>query len=240
MMSEPMKRSKYILTTFGALTWLAAVSASAAVESFSASYATAANPVDIGSADISPVQLQKFDTMLGTLNDVIITLSSADSLQTLVVNYGSSTAFQNAQTAATITVTGQDGTQSFASLSTTPYSGTIAPGSFASPQFNNSGPVAQQSNSGSSHVAPADFSSYETAGTGYFDYTLSAAVWATSSGQSAPYMFFGYKATSYGSVSVQYDYTPAVVAVPEAGTMLAGCFALGIGFVSVLRSRGVR
>jgi hypothetical protein len=125
-------------------------------------------------------------------------------------------------------------------LSTTPYSGTVAAGSFSNPQLNSSGPVTQQSSSGSSHVAPAGFAAYETTGTGFFDYILSAAVTATSSGTSGPFMFFGYKATSFGSVEVDYDYTPAVVSVPEAGTALAGCFTMGIAFFSVVRSRSAR
>lgn len=189
---------------------------------------------DLGAADMPGLIFNKFNPSLGTLDDIVITLKANNSLESLILNLGSSTQFQKAKVNSTISVSGEFGVQTRERLNTVPFTSSIALGSFFRPVLVT-GPSVQASSTGVSYVNPDDFSDFE--GRGTLDYLLNATVSATASGSGGPWMFFGYKATSYGSVQIDYNYTPKIVSVPEAGTIMAGFFALGMGFLSVRRSR---
>jgi hypothetical protein len=215
-----------------------ALPASAALETQILDYGSAADPLTIGSADF-PAQLsfQKFDTSLGSLSDIVITITSQDILQSAVVNLGAATSFQNAQSSATITVTGSDGTQTSDALATVPFSSPIGAGSF-SDATQVLGPAVQGSDSASSMVSAADFSAYEWDGTGSESlvYGLTASSPGISSGFGNPLTYFGLAAYSYGQAEIDYYYNS--VSAPEPGTLAAGISALGFCAMAMARAHG--
>ena len=177
-----------------------------------------------------PWALPEFNTALGHLTDIQITLTTDGLLQADVINFGPAADFINAQAKETVTMAAPGGAHSTVSLATTPFSGSIAAG--ASVQ----GPVVLLAGTDASHVAPADFSAYEYSGGGgsTLDVNLSGAPFYDGAGPIG--LFFGGDASAYGSVEIQYDYT----AVPETGALWAelGILACGFaGFSRLSRSR---
>lgn len=217
------------------LTFGLAFCSSAAVETQFSDYGSAASPLLVGESDF-PVQLafQKFDTLLGTLTDVVISLTSMDYMQSEVLNFGPAATFQDARISAMVAVTGADGIQTSDMLATTPFSGSLAAG-----PSQVLGPAVGGTVSDSSHVAPANFGTYEAGGGGAFNYSLNAISFGTVSGTGGPELFFGYQAGSYGLVEIDYYYTPTgeIVTVPEPGTGVAGWMAIAAGVCAAGRRR---
>ena len=228
-----MKHMTISSVALGAMLLGGAASANAAVEIQTQGY----GPTDVGSADMSSLDFNKFDTSLGTLTDIVITLTSNNSLSSSIVNLGAAASFQSAQVTSTIVIAGQDGAVTTDPLNTLPYDGSIGAGTFSAPTLST-GTSVHDTASDVAHVNSANFGGYEAAGGGVLSYLLDASISAVSSGASkSSLVFFGYQATSVGTVEIDYDYTPNLSAVPEAGTMMAGLFALGFGFFSVCRQR---
>ena len=197
-------------------------------------FGSANNPVDIGAADMPTLQFSKFDSTLGTLDDVLITLTANNSLESLAVNLGKATTYQGLSAAATVSISGPDGVKESTALTVGPTSGSIVAGSYSAPVTIT---PAFATKSTTTQFSPTDLSTYEASGGGTLNFLLNAALSDVSNpGSGVPLLIYGYDAFSYGSVSIQYDYTP-LVAVPESGTMMAGLFALGIGFIAACRSR---
>lgn len=208
--------------------------ASAGVQTFTAAFGSSSDPWPLGAPDFpASLALQKFETSLGHLTDIQITLTTDGFLQADLINFGAAADFFNAQAQEAVTVTAAGGAESIVSLATTPFSGSIAAG--ASVQ----GPVMLLGGTDVSQVAPSAFSAYEYSGsTGGIDSTLdvnlSAA--ATYDGTGPIGLFFGGDASTFGSVEIQYNYT----AVPETGMLWAdlGLLVCGCaGFSRVSRSR---
>jgi len=197
-------------------------------------YGTAANPIDIGAADMPTLEIPTFNTSLGTLDSVLITLVANNSLESLAVNLGKATSYQNLSAAATVTISGPDGVSSSTSLSVGPTSGSIAAGSFTAPVAVT---PASTSQSITKQFSVNDLSTYESTGNSTLDFLLHAALTDINNPASGIALLnYGFDAFSYGSVEVDYTYSP-LVAVPETGTRMAGLFALGFGFIAVCRSR---
>jgi hypothetical protein len=197
-------------------------------------FGSAANPIDIGAADMPTLQIATFNTDLGTLDSVLITLVANNTLESLAVNLGKATSYQNLSASATVTISGPDGVTTSTPLSVGPTSGSIAAGSFSKPVTITPASVSQST---TTQFSPTDLATYETSGNGTLDFLLKAALTDVSNPSSGIALLnFGYDAFSHGSVEVDYDYTP-LAAVPEPGTMMAGLFALGFGFIAVCRSR---
>jgi len=92
-------------------------------------FGSANNPVDIGAADMPTLQFSKFDSTLGTLDDVLITLTANNSLESLAVNLGKATTYQGLSAAATVSISGPDGVKESTALTVGPTSGSIVAGS---------------------------------------------------------------------------------------------------------------
>ena len=209
------------------------ISASALVQSEVASYGSVVSPFAIASDFPLGLTFQKFDLSLGTLDSIVVTLSSTYNVQASIANIGGSSAFQNAQASATITLTDLEGMTTETTLATVPFSSLIGDGSPANPAFL-SGPAVQNTVVGSLLVDPAQFGLYEWNGIGGNSYTLNAAALGTSSGTGNPSLFFSCLASSYGTVKIDYTYT----VVPEPGCIGLCLLGLcGIGMARRIRSR---
>jgi hypothetical protein len=201
--------------------------ATALVQSQFAQYGSAGSPLVFGGSDFpASSSFQKFDSTLGTLDAVTITLSSTDSIQASVMNIGGATTFQNAQATATIGLLDLAGSNLDTALVTDPFSGSIAGGTLSTPVFAY-GLVTQGQTVSTLSVAPQFFGLYESSGSGQksFDLSLTADVSASGAGSGA--LFFGGSADSYGSVEVDYIYS-----VPEPSwlslTVVSICGVLAV------------
>lgn len=245
-----MKLGVLSILAAGGLFVGATVPASAALETECYNFGSASDPLAVGGGgSIANFSVGMFNTSLGTLDDIVITLTSYDSIQSQVVDVGGPASFQNAQASANITITGPDLTQTSGTLTTTPFSESIGADSSASLDgkvLSDSsgssvtyayGPAAQSKVSTSSSVPVGDFGNYEVNGGGTLDYLLNASTAGTSSGYGSPGVFFGYVADTYGCLDITYDYTPSVVTVPEPGTTVPGLVALAFCALIPLCSR---
>ncbi len=214
--------------SFRRLTWIAALAFAALGHSAQAGTITQIDPYGPSSTPFSTlVTFNTFDTSLGTLTSVTVTVTETGTVTSSVTNIGTAaSSFTNASSTGTVTVTGPDGTTTSTSLSTTPASGPIA---------GSSGSVLVGTTTGTASpatisVPTADFSSYETPPAS-LTYTITAAGTVTSTGTSpSGDVFFGGGATVSGNVEVVYNYT-STVPEPASFAMLA----LGMGGIFAVR-----
>lgn len=207
-----------------------AITAPAQVESEFADYGSAADPIVIGGGGF-PVMLTfpKFDTSLGTLTNILITLASTNSAQATVANIGSAMTFANAQAFATAMMTDLEGTNLAATLETIPFSGSIGSGTPASPTYVF-GTALQGPATATLNVNSANFGLYEWAGVGPNNFTLEVDATAQGSGSGGSALFFGSTANAYGSAQINYYYSGATPE-PDAASLAA----LAIGALAVRR-----
>lgn len=200
--------------------------ARAAVESITLNYPT----LDVGAE--ASLSFPMFDPSLGTLTDIMIKLTSNDSVQSIVYNPSSSRAgyYTGANATSTVTVTALSGVSTTATLHAGPGSGTIQPNSFVT-ATTQSGTVAS-----SVHVQSSVFEQYIGSGDQTFDVTVqqSAGIYSGSYSSPSAQLFFGGDACSFGSVEIDYTYA----AVPETSTVFAGLTALTVS--AVVASRALR
>ncbi len=233
-----MKERGILIPVFVAVAWAAAaMPARAAVETFMAYYGSSSVPLvvaDDGQTTFPiALNLPRFDPSLGTLTDIILTLSSTDIVGSEVKDItGSAQSYSGARVSgATVTVTGPNLLQTSSSpLGAGPFSGTVAPYSVV-----HAGSTTGVAPASTTPVQPSDFDNYT--GSGMVSVGLSAstsAALSSGSGAGDPSPFFGWYADSYGSVEIEYDY----VAVPEPGTFFAGLAAMSVcGIESARRLR---
>ncbi|MGA3181690.1 MAG: choice-of-anchor E domain-containing protein [Verrucomicrobiota bacterium] len=201
-------------------------------ESFTAAYGSASAPFSVGGDDF-PVNLAfpQFDASLGDLTGIEVTLTTTGLLQADVSNVGAATTFSDAEASGTITVSGPDGEQSLLTLTTTPFSGSIAAGTPASPTYSL-GPQTSLSLQSVSEVPSSDFSAYEASGSGgSLEFPLDAAFDGSSSGNGPSSLSFAGDASAFGSVEVDYTY---MAAVPEPGQLLSWslmCFGVYVALM---------
>lgn len=198
--------------------------------SFSGDYGSAGSPISAGGT--TTISLNKFDTALGTLNEVILTLTSYDNVIASAVNisaftqpYGNVVASMQVQVNALGLLTSATGT-------TTPVSGTIPAHDFVGQTLTTqlvTPPTA-------SATLSSGFAAYEGASGTRFDVTVDPQTVNVSGSVANGSVFLGGDGSSYGHVGVEYLYTPAVSA-PEPSALLGGLGAMGTLAMMAWRKR---
>jgi hypothetical protein len=226
-----MKQSKILMASIVAGTTLMGLGrpASGNVESFTANYGSSSSPLTVGGPDFpASLTLQKFDSSLGHLTDIEILLTTDALLQADVFNAGGTANFFNAQANATFTLLVAGAAESTVTLATTPFNGSVTSGALFQ------GPGVSLAGTDLSHVASADFSSYEYGGGGgigsFLDVNLLGA--ASYDGTGPAGLFFGGNASAYGSVEIKYEFAT----VPETGALWADLGILACGFAVFRRA----
>jgi hypothetical protein len=222
MKSSPLSRC-LPLAFAGAL---AAIPASAAIETFSADYGSAASPLPLDSSQ--NVTLGQFNTSLGALDGITIELLSEDTVQTEILNStAGSLPYTSASTAVPIGVTALNGLTTTVSATAGPFAGTAPPQSVT--VDGSSSPISLNS---SANVPSSDFGLYEGSGPQTFNVSvLVGEPFIEGSGASLAFAGLG---SSYGTVEVIYNYS----AVPEPRNTWAGLAALG--FCGIVGARRLR
>ena len=213
--------------SFRRLTWIAALAFAALGHSAQAGTITQIDPYGPSSTPFSTLlTFNTFDTSLGTLTSVTITVTETGTVTSSVTNTGTtSESYTAASSTGTVTVTGPAGATTSTSLSTSPASGTIGGGNTLV-VGTNTGTASPATVS----VPTADFPSYETPPAS-LTYTVTAAGTVTSTGTSpSGDVFFGGGATVSGNVEVVYNYTTTV---PEPASF--AMLALGMGGIFAVR-----
>jgi hypothetical protein len=216
-----LKTTKFLL----AIAWMIGVSGVAhadTVETFSHTTPTQSVPF------MDTFLLDGFNTSLGTLDGITITLDATGTAEVDVFNaVGSPESFTGAKATLPISLTGPAGVTTAVVLSAGPLSGIAAVG------FNTF-PGLPDSVTSSVSVLPADFVSYE--GLGLIVSVIINAGNGTSglgtyTGSSVPGVFFGGSSTAGAVTTVSYAYDPSTTTIPEPATMsLLGGALLGISF----------
>lgn len=198
--------------------------ARAAVESVTVSYPT----LDVGAT--ASLSFPMFDPTLGTLADIMIKLTSNNTVESIVYDPSSNlTGYYTAANAtAAVTVTALSGVSTTTSLHAGPGSGTIQPSSFVV-AATQSGAIVN-----SVHVQSSGFAQYIGNGDQTFNLTVqqSAGVYSGSYRSPSAQLFFGGNASSFGSVEIDYTYS----AVPEMSTVFAGLTALAASGVAASKA----
>ncbi len=201
------------------------------VVSYSADYGSAGSPLSVpGSATLS---LDKFNTALGVLNEVFITLTSHDVVSVNIENNNLTSQNYSAATAALpVTVTALAGLTTTATGTAAFGGGTVV----AASQFNFGPPFGivtfpsnttlpgQSVDASNSASLSSGFAAYEGSSGQTFNVTVAPAS-GNYTGSAGPGVDFGGAGTSYGTIKVEYDYTP--VAAPEPSALLGGFGAMG-------------
>jgi hypothetical protein len=169
------------------------------------------------------LSVTKFDTSLGTLTGISITVSSQASADIGVVNNtGTDLAFSNASASSQVTVSTTVGTAT--SVDVTASTANVSGTATANTTTTVAGPLGSLVTSGAAIIAAADFGNYEGSGSGTVDLKVDAGV-GNYSGSGVSGLFFGGSTTVASFVTVTYDYTP-VAAVPEPTS--SAMFGIGI------------
>jgi hypothetical protein len=231
-----MRKTRILIPVFiAAVLAEAAMPAQAAMETYAANYGSASAPLvvaDFGQTSFPiSLALPQFNPSQGTLNDIVLTLSSTDIIGPEVFNEtGSSQSYSGASANITVNVTGPYSLQTTTMLSAGPFSGTLNSGTYV-----HAGSASGVAAANTENVPSTDFGLYT--GSGLVSINLSAnAPIGTYGGSGPPGVFFGGFAESYGTVDVQYLYT--AVPVPEPGTLCAGLAALGCCLLKLTRAAG--
>lgn len=224
MNREPGIRMVILLTLACSTT---AWSASAAIQTSSAAYGTQASPLGIGDSQI--LSLDKFDASLGTLTGATLRLWFHANVESQVLNFSQLAQQYSAATASVpIGVTALGGLSFSATPTAGPFSGTV-PG----PKFNvvSAGSAAVFSSS-TAGVASSDLILYQGFGSQPLDVTVALSP-GIYSGVSLGPVFFGGEGSAYGTVEIEYNYSP----VPEPETLLSGLVLTGFAGLGLFRNR---
>jgi len=214
---------KLFLLTLGLAVLAMAPRADAAILTFSHTTPTATVPFT------DTFTLSKFDTTLGTLTGVTVTLSTTVTPEVDVFNSTTSAQnFTNGTASIPVTVTGPSSTSATTTTSFLVPTGVANPG-------NNPFPGAPVTLSNTTTVAPANFGSFQGVGPGTASFTAAFAN-GTYSGTSVPGVFFGGSAAAGGTTTITYTFTPVVVGAPEPSSIALVASGLG-GFLVVRRVR---
>jgi hypothetical protein len=171
-------------------------------------------------------EVQKFDSSLGLLTSITLSLSSTIVGEIDVFN--STTAPQPFTSAfASVPVSVTTATPNITSVSATATallaSGVAAPGFNAYPGISGSG-------TGSTIVAPSDFFYYVGLGSGMANF-VAASTTGTFGGTSVPGVYFSGAALADGLFTIRYDYNVPAVPLPPAGWLFAAGLVGIAGFI---------
>jgi len=227
-----MKRNtlKSAWVSAGVALFLSATPTFAVIETIPIAFGSSAYP--------EMLSLPEFNTSLGNLTDISISLMTTATLQSDIINLGPATTFTGAIATGTMTLSGLTGASLSTSLATVPFDGAVGAGTIASPVVVQ-GAAATLTGFASAHIASADFAAYEYPGVGSPAMPFDANFLAGAAGTGPSGLFFGDLASADGFVEVSYTYTPA--SVPESATVWAGLCALGCcGLTMLVRLRPFR
>jgi hypothetical protein len=211
-----------------------AVSAGAFAQSFQSYDAIFGQPTPLAvGAPNFPVTLNlpEFNSNLGTLQDVTLTLTSTSDGTVSVINFSNvAQSFTNAFARMTVNLTGPDGTSTSVTPVSTVAAGIANPGSFVISNFNPVGSTVSDS------VNATNLGLYEAAGGGTLDLTVDSSAFGTYGGTGTPgEVGFGGSASASGDVLVKYSF----VAIPEPATYAALVGFAAFGFAAIRRRRQV-
>jgi hypothetical protein len=202
----------------------------AALETYTANYGSPSAPLvvsDFGGTSFPfSLALPQFNPSQGTLEQVVLMLSSTDIAGSQVLNEnGTPQSYSGAFADLTVNISGPNMLLTSLSLEAGPFSGVVG-----ATTHLDAGSASGVAIASTTDVPSADFASY--IGSGMVSLSLSgSALNGTYGGSGPPGLFFGGFADSYGTLEVQYSYA----AVPEPGNLLAGLAALGFGLFKWLR-----
>jgi hypothetical protein len=170
--------------------------------------------------------LQPFDTSLGTLTGVAITVTLTGTISLESSTLRTSFTYNNASAAAVAQMNGPDLLEMQTLLTTPTVSGAFAPGD-PPVLASASGPV-----SNTLDVPSSDFSSFETLAS----VTISLDGFAWWAAQTDPLADLSAVGDVPGSLTLVYTYAPVGAPVPEPSTALLVTAGLGaLGFLSLRR-----
>ena len=170
--------------------------------------------------------LQPFDTSLGTLTGVAITVTLTGTISLESSTLRTSFTYNNASAAAVAQMNGPDLLEMQTLLTTPTVSGAFAPGD-PPVLASASGPV-----SNTLDVPSSDFSSFETLAS----VTISLDGFAWWAAQTDPLADLSAVGDVPGSLTLVYTYSPVGAPVPEPSTALLVTAGLGVlGFLSLRR-----
>ena len=224
---------KYALGLAGISALLVAVPAGAAsAETFTVNYASSGAPyvVPASETNVYTFGLPQFDSSLGSLVDVKLTLTSFDQVNVALYNVAATNeSYSAASASASVAVnTSLYGLVTLTTNTTAFGAGSVAPGLTT---LAGGYVTVQKSLTLTSSLAPF-------LGTGNLAYTIGVPTeigsYSVTSGAPGGTLFVGGSATTYGNVLVEYDYaTPSPV--PEPGVIaMAG---VGAAFLLAMRRR---
>jgi hypothetical protein len=178
--------------------------------------------------------LEPFDTSLGTLTNVAITVTLPGTINLDVKGLRTTFAYTNASAGAEAQVNGPDNIEVQTILSTPLTAGSFAPGD-PPVVASATGPVSNTVD------APAgDFGAFEIASPALLTISLAGISYYAATADVGG-VLFGASGDVPGSLTLVYTYTPTGAPVPEPSTVLL--FASGLaalGFVSLRRLRPAR
>jgi hypothetical protein len=222
-----MKLIKYSMSLVAAISLLLAGRVNADMVSYVVDYGTP-TPLTIGGSAIN-LNLDKFNTALGTLTSVTIILTSNDAVYGQIINGTDVVQGYNSDSAAMpVTVTAIDSL-----TTTTTGTATYGAGTVPGPQFNvTTLPTVNLNGLVSSATLNSGFADYEGVGVQTFNLSVSSPSGSYAGSAVNPgSIFFGGDGSSSGSVEIEYTYTD--IPEPSAYIMLAS----GLGLLFAFRRR---
>jgi PEP-CTERM motif-containing protein len=191
-------------------------------------------PTLTGASENTNVSIPTFDTGLGTLTGVALTLNATIDGYAVVINLGTGTdTFTNAsanfaQSGGYITLTGPAGLTATANSIVPAFSGSVGPG-YGVLAFSSAVPTIIPATSESD----PNLSLYETAGAGSITSQLSLSAYGSST-VTGTNVGVGVSASASGDLSVKYTYTQ--IPEPSAYAAILGVAVLGY---AILRRKGL-
>jgi hypothetical protein len=176
------------------------------------------------------LSFNKFNGTLGTLTGVTIELSSVTYGTVQVVNWsGNSEGFTSAYAQIPISVSAFSH-----NFVTTTAQATVASGTVPGPKYNEVDFAGTPgSDAQSVPITSGYWSQLTGSGTGTFDVSVASSLGNFSGSATPGHLLFGGIASAYGTVEIDYTYTP--VPEPASMAMVAGLGLLGVGVYRRLR-----